>query len=349
MTRNRNKFISLPRAAAPRIWILALACCVFSPAAAQSVIKILHFDKTTGIIDCGENVGLHIGDVFDVNRYAGDFVYWIGRVEVVLVKPKMAGVKTLFMADNAVIQQGDVLELRKREFAPVLEKTTRPVKMLRRNSPQPGKLAAAENDVAAGAWRRSNPVLFGVGGGILQPFLSSSQSLGLRLSLPVVEASHRIVRVIDMSHAYATSLAWQAFCNLPLARRLALNLDYAYVPLNVKSGVEGDLLGIGRQASASLMKIGATVNYRFSQRLQLGLGAGLFLPQVTIKDTRQSEVTAERRWGGTLEGAYYFPLASAIWLKSVLGYSIFGDDGPAIQYLTLQTGLGFAIGNPEGL
>src|SRR5574341_1777724 len=107
MTRTRNKFISLPRAAAPRIWILALACCVFSPAAAQSVIKILHFDKTTGIIDCGENVGLHIGDVFDVNRYAGDFVYWIGRVEVVLVKPKVAGVKMVAQAENATIQQGD--------------------------------------------------------------------------------------------------------------------------------------------------------------------------------------------------------------------------------------------------
>jgi hypothetical protein len=309
------------------------------------VIKILHFDKTTGIIDCGENAGLHIGDVFDVNRYAGDFVYWVGRVEVVLVKPKMAGVKTLVMADDAVIQQGDVLELRKREYDPVLEKNKPPAKKTRRNSPESGKLAPAENGLANGGWRRP-PVIFGVGSGLLQPFLSSSQSLGLNLSLQLVDVNNQIVREIDMSRAYATSIGWQAFCNLPVTPRVALNVEYAYVPLNVKNRVETNLLGIGRQASASLMKIGATVNFRFSQRLQAGLGAGLFLPQVTIKGSRQSSAIADRQWGATLEGAYYYPLASAIWLKSGLSYNIFNDDGPAIQYLTLQTGLGFAIGKP---
>lgn len=344
MNRECNKYISLlsARVFHLKIWTVVLACGLFSPAAAQSVIKILHFDKTTGIINCGENAGLHAGDVFDVNRYAGDFVYWVGRVEVVLVKPKMAGVKTLALADNAVIQQGDVLELRKREYDPVLEKNKPPAKKLRRNSPQP---ATVENGLANGGWRRP-PVIFGVGSGILQPFLSSSQSLGLNLSLQLVDANNQIVREIDMSRAYATSIAWQAFCNLPVTPRLALNVEYAYVPLNVKSGVEANLLGIGRQASASLMKIGATVNYRFSQRIQAGLGAGLFLPQVTIKGSRQSSAFADRRWGATLEGAYYFPLASAIWLKSGLSYNIFNDDGPAIQYLTLQTGLGFAIGKP---
>ena len=132
MKRNHNKFILRLSAGVLglQLWTLVFASGTFSPAAAQSVIKILHFDKTTGIIDCGEKAGLHIGDVFDVNRYAGDFVYWIGRVEVVLVKPKMAGIKTLVIADNAVIQQGDVLELRKREYDPVLEKNNQPAKKL---------------------------------------------------------------------------------------------------------------------------------------------------------------------------------------------------------------------------
>jgi hypothetical protein len=245
-----------------------------------------------------------------------------------------------------VIQQGDVLELRKREYDPVLEKNNQPAKRLRRNSSQPGKLASAENGIAASSWPRRHPVLFGIGSGILQPFLRSSQSLGLNLSLQVVNSNNQIVRVVDMSRAYATSIAWQAFCNLPFTQRLALNLDYFYVPLNVKSGIEANLLGLGRQASASLMKIGATMNYRFNPYVQIGLGIGLFLPQVTIKSNRQTTAIADRQWGATLEGAYYLPLTSTIWLKSVLGYNVFRDDGPAIQYLTLQTGLGFAIGKP---
>src|SRR5574342_264883 len=95
---------------------LNLAACLilmmFSPATPQAVVKIVQFEKSTGIIDKGENDGLRVGDVFEVNRYVDDFVYWIGRVEIIVLKPKAAGVKVVEQAVNAKIQPGDVLELR---------------------------------------------------------------------------------------------------------------------------------------------------------------------------------------------------------------------------------------------
>jgi hypothetical protein len=78
--------------------------------------------------------------------------------------------------------------------------------------------------------------------------------------------------------------------------------------------------------------------------MQFNLGVGLFLPQVTIKGGRQSITVSERRWGGTAELSYFFPLGSTVWLRSVLEYNIFQDNGPSIHYLSVQTGPSFTIG-----
>jgi len=307
---------------------------IISSAPAQPVIKVLQFDKNTGVIDKGEDAGLHLGDVFDVNRYAGDFVYWIGRVEVVVVKPKVAGVKMTAQAENAAIQQGDVLELRKPEATPNNKKN---------ESLSPNKIAPTELNDAATLSFRTQKVIFGLTSGLAQPIKSSSQSLGLNFWVQFKTADDK-TRTVDMTHAYTTSVGLQAYCTLPLSNRLSVNLNYDYLPLNVKSGVETNLLKYGKKASASLMKLSAALDSRVYRQFHTGLGIGLIMPQVTVRDNRQSITTAERRFGVAANVAHFLPLGPAAWLKSSAEYDIFLDDGPAIHYLTLQTGLSIGIG-----
>jgi len=316
---------------------------LFSAADAQWVIKVLQFDKNTGIIDKGEDAGLRVGDVFEVNRYTGDFVYWIGRVEVVVVKPKVAGVKMLAQAENAAIQQGDMLELRQRDKAGPEKKNQGASSGKKNDSSQPGKIEPAALNDAANSSLRAKKVFFGLTSGLSQPLKNSSQSLGLNFSL-LVRTSDNKTRVIDMTHAYTTSLGLQAYCTIPLSNRLSANLNYDYLPLNVKSAMEADLLSYGMKASASVMKVSAALESRIDRRIRLGLGAGLFLPQVTINGGRQSITVSERHFGFAASAAHLVPLGSAAWLRSIFEYNIFLDKGPAIHYVTLQTGLSIGIG-----
>lgn len=324
---------------------VALASGVFAPAAAQAVIKILQFDKATGIIDCGVDSGLQVGDVFEVNRYAGDFVYWIGRVEVVVVKPRLAGVKTLALAENAMIQPGDVLELRRRYSEVSLEKPREAVKAA--VATRQGKIETVARGAATPSWSRANAIMLGFSSGVLQPIFDVSQSLGLNLSVQIIDpGNNQVVRQIDMSHAYAASYALQAYGSLPIAEQLALNLDYAFAWLNVRRSVESSLLDVGVKASGSLMKIGVALNWRLNHRLQLDTGVGLFLPQLTVTGGRQTITVSERQWGVTTSASYFIPLGAAVWLKPVLGYNIFRDDDAFIHYLSFQIGPSFAIKKP---
>jgi len=320
-----------------------LLLTLFSSVTAQSVIKVLDFDKKTGIIDKGEDAGLQAGDVFDVNRYDGDFVYWIGRVEVIVVKPKAAGVKMLALAENAKIQPGDILELGKRD-EPTPETRNQAARSSKKNnSLQPGKIESAELSGATTPSLRGKKIFFGLTTGLSRPFKSSSQALGMNFSMRVRTADNK-TQDIDMAHAYTISAGLQAFCTLPLSDRLAVDLSYDYIPLNVKSLVESNLLNYGMKASASLMKIGAALDSRIYRQLHLGLGTGFFLPQVTVKGGRQSITISERHLGFAASASHLLAIGSAAWLKSILQYNIFLDNGPAIHYLTVQTGVGIGIG-----
>lgn len=310
---------------------------------AQSVIKVLQFEKNTGIIDKGDDAGLHLGDVFDVNRYSGDFVYWIGRVEVVVVKPKVAGVKMLTQAENVTIQPGDVLELRPRETAMVPEKKLPLPASVKKNEIAVNKIEPVELNDAATLSFRTKKVIFGLTTGLAQPIKNSSQSLGLNWWVQFKTSDDR-TRTVDMTHAYTTSVSLQADCILPLSNRLSVNLNYDYLALNVKSSVETNLLKYGKKASASLIKLSAAIDSRIYRQFHIGLGAGLLMPQVTVKDSRQAITAAERHWGVATNVAHFLPLGSVAWLKSSIEYDIFLDDGPAIHYLTLQTGLSLGIG-----
>jgi len=327
------------------IWQSAalLLLLMISSAPAQPVIKILQFDQNTGVVDKGEDAGLRLGDVFDVNRYSGDFVYWIGRVEVVVVKPKVAGVKLLTPAENAVVQPGDMLELRQRETAATPEKKNPALLSVKRAERPANKIEAVELNDAATLSFRTKKVIFGLTSGLAQPIKSSSQSLGLNF-LVQFKTSDGKTRAVDMTHAYTTSVGLQAYCTLPLSNRLSVNLNYDYLPLNVRSSVETALLKYGKKASASLMKLSAALDSRVYRQFHVGLGAGLIMPQVTVKDSRQSITAAERRFGTAMNVAHFLPLGPAAWLKSSVEYDIFLDDGPAIHYLTLQTGLSLGIG-----
>jgi hypothetical protein len=324
-------------------WMFKLAALfmllIIPSAPAQSVIKVLQFDKNTGVIDKGEDAGLRIGDVFDVNRYSGDFVYWIGRVEVVVVKPKAAGVKMTAQADNATIQQGDLLELRKAGATP--EKSTAPAPNNKKATTD--KIAAIELNDAATMSFRTQKVIFGLTSGLALPLKNSSQALGLSFVLRATTSDNR-TRTVDMRQAYTTSVGLQAFCTIPLSNRMSVNLNFDYVPLNVKSSVEANLLAYGLKASASVMKLSAVLDNRIYRQFHGGIGAGLFLPQVTVKGGRQSITVAERRLGFATNLSHYLPLGPRAWLKSSAEYDIFLDDGPAIHYLTLQTGLSLGIG-----
>ena len=310
---------------------------------AQSVIKVLQFEKNTGIIDKGEDAGLHLGDVFDVNRYSGDFVYWIGRVEVVVVKPKVAGVKVLTQSESATIQSGDVLELRPRESTVVPEKKLPLPASVKKTELFANKIEPVELNDAATLSFRTKKVIFGLTTGLTQPIKSSSQSLGLNFWIQFKTSDDK-TRSVDMTQAYTTSVGLQAYCTLPLSNRLSVNLNYDYLPLNVKSSVEANLLKYGKKASASLMKLSAAIDSRVYRQFHVGVGVGLLMPQVTVKDSRQSITAAERRLGVATNVAHFLPLGPIAWLKSSVEYDIFLDDGPAIHYLTLQTGLSLGIG-----
>ncbi|GEM_PF-6213550 len=322
-----------------------LALTMFVSANAQTVIKVLQFDTNTGIIDKGEDAGLKTGDVFDVNRYTGDFVYWIGRVEVVIVKPTAAGIRLLAQAENARIQPGDMLELRRRDAAGPEKKDQAASSSKKNDSLQQVKIEPAALNEAADSPLRGKKVIFGLASGLSQPLKKSSQSLGLNFFVHIKTSDDDDdVEMIDMTHAYAASIGLRAFSIIPLSNRLAVNLSYEYIPLNVKSAVEARLLNYGMKASASLMRVSAALDASLTQRLQVGLGAGLFLPQVTIKGGQQSLTVAERQLGFGAGAAHLTPLGPAAWLRSSVEYNIFLDSGPAIHYLTLQTGLSIGIG-----
>ena len=330
------------------IFTAALALVAFSGARAQSVITILHFDKNSGIIDRGEEDGIRVGDVFEVNRYSGDYVYWVGRVEVILVKPKMAGVKLVDQARNSTIQQGDLLELRQRKLDPLFDKLDQSGGSGRaeasRAASQHEMGSISGQSLVVSAPRSKRPVQIGFSTGLAQPVKRSSESLGLGMVLQIVQGNQVIER-IDMTRAYTTSFDLQASAALPISRRFSLGLRVDYVPLNIKDGVQASLLDVGLQASGSLMRISTTMNYRLSPRLQAGLGFGLYLPKVTVSGGEEKLTVSDRFFGVGANTAYLLPLGSRVWLKSVIEYNAFKADEDIVGYLSIHTGPSIAIGN----
>jgi len=327
--------------------LLCGACLWSSLAAAQSAVRILSFEKNDGIIDRGSEGGLHLGDVFEVNRYDGDFVYWVGRVEVVVVKSRFAGVKLLAKSESTSLQKGDVLEPQKREFDPMLDKL--------KHSPANGasnvlaKSSAPAATSAGGlgellpAAGDAQPLLFGVTIGVLQPLFSSSRMMGSSFNM-LVQYPNGTQRTINMSEAYAASFAFRAFFVLPLTEKMSLHLDYAYAPLNVNSAKETELLRNGLKGSASLAIITSTLNWRWRKNLYAGVGAGLYLPQATLRSSRQTMTLAGRQLGLALSAGHQLALGTNLWLRSQLSYNVFLDRGPAIHFLSVQVGPSFAIG-----
>jgi hypothetical protein len=322
-----------------------------SALSAQTPIKIIQSENNTGVIDHGEQHGIRVGDVFEVNRYSGEFVVWIGRVEVVVVKAKIAGVKVIEQSGANTIQKGDVLEPRKREFDPLQDKLTQ--------SAAVGENSAAQESARQGknGVRNFSPkfssrltaLQFGVTAGLAQSLGGSSASFGQNLTEVEIrnQQTGGLMRRLDMRRVYTTSLAFQAFCALPLSGPLSVNLNCAYIPLNVKSDIESALLEFGVTASASLIQLTGDLSYRYNDRWQFSAGIGVFLPHLSIDGGRQSGlIVSDRHFGFSAGAAYFWPIGSRIWLRSALGYNIFLDDGPAIQSLTLQTGPSFAIGKP---
>ncbi len=329
----------------------ALLLGAVSVVSAQTPIKIIQSENNTGVIDHGEQNGIRVGDVFEVNRYSGEFVVWVGRVEVVVVKSKIAGVKVIEQSGTNTIQKGDVLEPRKREFDPMQDKLTQSAAVSENSAPQESARQGKNGvrNLSPGLSGRITTLQFGVTAGLAQSLSGSSASFGQNLTEIEIrnQQTGTLMRRIDMRHAYATSLAFQAFCALPLSGPLSVNLNCAYIPLNIKSDIEAALLEFGFMASASLIQITGDLNYRFNERWQFSAGIGVFLPHMSIDGGRQSELTvADRHFGFSAGVAYFWPLGSRIWLRSALGYNIFLDDGPAIQSLMLQTGPSFAIGKP---
>ncbi|MGH7495170.1 MAG: hypothetical protein ACREOO_22595 [bacterium] len=328
--------------------LLITSWFLISSAAAQSVVRIVSFEKNDGIIDRGTDGGIRVGDVFEVNRYEGDFVYWVGRVEVVVAKSRFAGVKLLAKAAETSLQKGDVLELQQNEIDPMLDKLKQSGQAMAGNGAvakeaEP-KTAAAE-DLAdfMRSPKRHQRVLFGVTGGLVQPVISSSRLAGSSFLVNVQNVNTGDQNTINMSEAYSTSLAFQAFFVLPLSERLSLNLNYAYAALNVSSRKEMDLLRIGLKGSASLAMVTATVHWLWRNNLQAGVGAGLFLPQASLRSSRQTMTISDRRLGFSLGAAHQLVLGSNLWLRSQLSYNVFLNQGPAIHFLAVQIGPCFGI------
>jgi len=328
------------------ILTLLFVFCVAASATAQSVIKILEFDKNTGIIDRGQQDGIKVGDVFEVNRYADDFVNWVGRVEVIAVKPKIAGVKVIERAADATFLKGDVLEIRKREYDPFLDKLNQSTNDEAGEETSDAKAEAAAKMTELGMARRDRPIQFGLTSGLSIPFKRSSESMGQVFYLNVINNQNQVERVIDMTHTYIASLALQGFCVLPISQKLAVNLNLAYVPLNIKGDVETALLASGLKASASMLKISGSLNYRLNDRWQFGAGLGIFMPKLTVSGAGNSLTVSDRHFGFAADVSHFLPLGSRVWLRSFLEYNIFLDDGPAIHSLALQTGPIFSFGKP---
>ena len=313
-----------------RIFCLAIVLILSlnSYSASQTAIKIVRFQKKAGVIDRGEEDGIRVGEVYEVNRYDGDFVYWIGRVEIYAVKRKVAGVKLLSQADNASIQPGDVLERAKQEHDPLSEKR-RPEGTPLPPRPQP-------------------PTLAGFSTGLVHPLRPSSQSFGLAVPIQIVDSDNDPIATIDLSKAYTTSAAFELFLSLPLASRFNLNLGYAFIPLNIKSAVAARLLNFGLDASASMIRLTGGLDYHWKERVLLGASVGVFFPQVTVKGASRSLTVSDRQLGLALNAAYLLPLTASVWLRPEAGYHFFMDQGPVIHYLTLKAGACFAIGKPAG-
>lgn len=330
------------------IFLVFLFGILPSSAAAQSVVRILSFEKNDGIIDRGADGGIRVGDVFEVNRYDGDFVYWVGRVEVVVVKARFAGVKLLAKSESATIQKGDVLELQKREIDPMLDKLKQSTPVTAGNGvakaapPKAGKAGSPEDFLLSP--KRRQRILFGATGGLILPVINSSRLAGSNFLVVVQNVNNQQQTIIYLSEAYAASLGFQAFFALPLAERLFLNLNYAYAPLNVNRSKEAELLSTGLKASASLAMVTAALHWRWSPNLQIGMGAGMYLPQMTVQSSRQTMTISNRQLGLALGATHQLALGANLWLRSQLAYNVFLDQGPAIHFLAFQVGPCFGIG-----
>ncbi len=313
----------------------------------QTTITVLRFDKSTGVIDHGEDAAIRVGEIFEVNRYAGEFVYWVGRVEVYLVRPKIAGIKLLAKAENAEIQKGDVLELQRNDFDPLRDKLGEAAPANDSFvSPTPRAPMAGDKKTFSktpNAQRRP-PILFNFATGGLYSLPGASRSMGMDITLEIMNGSNRVIAEIDMSRSYTNGFALQAGLTLPLSTKLSVDLNYAYLPLRVRSATESQLLRYGLKGSASLAQINGAVNYRFAPNWQAGVGTGLYLPQVKVEGNRASTALSERQWGWLAALSHLLPLRPAVWLKSSLTYNVFLDNGPAIHFFALQTGLSFAMG-----
>lgn len=326
--------------------LLLIIGLLFSSVAAQSVVRIVSFERNDGIIDRGTEGGIRVGEVFEVNRYDGDFVYWVGRVEVVVVKSRFAGVRLLAKDENTVIQKGDVLELQKREIDPMLDKLKQSASNGVGNGVVKETAAKTANTGSLSdllpSPQRMRPIQFGVTGGFLLPVISSSRLAGSNFSL-TIQSPSGTQRTVNMSEAYASSLAFQAFFALPLSERVSLHLNYAYALLNVNGRKEAELLSRGLNGSSSMAMVTATVHWRLPKNLQAGAGAGLFLPQVSLQSTQQKMTVSDRQLGFSLNAAHQLLLGANVWLRSQLSYNFFLDQGPAVQFLALQVGPSFAI------
>lgn len=314
-----------------------------SSAISQTMIKVLRFDKSTGVIDRGKDAGIKVGDIFEVNRYSGEFVYWVGRVEVYIVRPKISGIKLIAKADNAAIQPGDVLALQHDDSDPLQDKlggATNTAEAPPRTIPITNKKPADKTPLR----RSEKPLWVNFSSGGLYAFPGSSRSMGMNVSLEITNSSNRVLAEVDLSRAFASGFAVQAGLTLPLSQKISVDLNYAYLPLRVRNTTEAQLLRYGLKATASLAQISGGVNYRLATNWQAGLGAGLYLPQVKIEGNRAAAALSERQWGWLAAFSHLLPLGQNVGLKSTLAYNVFLDNGPAIHFFVLQTGLSFAFG-----
>lgn len=314
---------------------------------AQTTIKVLRFDKSTGVIDQGKNADIQVGDIFEVNRYSGEFVYWVGRVEVYIVRAKIAGIKLLAKADKAAIQAGDVLEVQHNDSDPLQDK----LGVAAANNAEmilPTPRTPISNNkkpvLKATTLQPGKPLWVNFATGGIYAYPGASRSMGMNLALQITNSSNRVIAEIDMSRAYASGFALQAGLTLPLSHKVSLDLNYAYLPLRVRNSTEAQLLRYGLKATASLAQISGGLNYRFAQNWQAGVGTGLYLPQVKVEGNRASAALSERQWGWMTALAHLLPLRENLMLKSTVAYNVFLDNGPAIHFFALHTGLSFAFG-----
>lgn len=327
------------------VLLFVLPLIMLAPLApAQTTIKVLRFDKSTGVIDHGKDAEIQVGDIFEVNRYAGEFVYWVGRVEVYVVKPKIAGIKLIAKAENTAIAKGDVLEVQHDDSDPLQDKLGGGMTSLAETPPRAMPGNSRKPVLKPNPLRNEKPLWVNVATGGLYAFPGSSRSMGMDISLEITNSSNRVIAEIDLSRAFANGLALQAGLTLPLSRKISVDLNYAYLPLRVRNTTEAQLLRYGLKATASLAQISGGVNYRFAEHWQVGLGTGLYLPQVKVEGNRASAALSERQWGWMATFSHLLPLGQNVGLKSTLAYNIFLDNGPAIHFFALQTGLSFAFG-----